>query len=458
MAIYRSLAVGIISSASMLLTPFRVNIALAQLAPEEISALAKPITVRIDGVNQGSGVIVGKADNVYAVVTNWHVVRVVGNYTIQTADGEKHAVDYTQTQEFPNSTDLAIVKFTSDNDYEVATLGDSEDLGEGQTIHLAGYPGSGQIAGESDRFYRFNSLSINAILPDNREGGYSLAYGGENFSGMSGSPILDSNGDVVGINGTAYVDADGKARSNYAIPIDTYKELVEVVAAAQPQEDTNSLRNTVATASNLSTADTLVKEKLDPVPVFTIADDKGAPLVATGEDGGKVAGVFISQREADEFIARLIVKDPELAVKVKVVPVSLGEVNNLNRQDNLSFAYVPENTEVENAQDIMTANGNEYEGGVPLFVAKLEDEYMTITRDDEQVIPFFFELAKVEELIAKYKAKNSESAEASDIEIGVVPLEGVIETLENSQGDDSKLEKLVLVPTSESIEFLQSAK
>ena len=201
MTAVRLLLVGMFSVAGILLTPSQINIALAQLAPEEISEIAKPITVRIDGVNEGSGVIIDRYDNVYTVVTNWHVVKVVGEYTVQTSDGEIHPVDY--TQEFPESTDLAIIEFSSENDYDVATLGESETLGEGQTIHLAGYPGSGQIVGESDRFYRFNSLSINAILPESREGGYSVAYAGENFSGMSGSPILDSNGDVVGINGTA---------------------------------------------------------------------------------------------------------------------------------------------------------------------------------------------------------------------------------------------------------------
>ena len=440
MAIYRSLVVGIISSASMLLTPFRVNIALAQLAPEEISAIAKPITVRIDGVNQGSGVIIGKSDNVYAVVTNWHVVRVLGNYTVQTADGEKHSVDYGQTQEFPNSTDLAIVKFTSDNDYEVATLGDSDNLGEGQTIHLAGYPGSGQIIGESDRFYRFNSLNISAILPDGREGGYSLAYGGENFSGMSGSPILDSNGDVVGINGTAYVDADGKARSNYAIPIDTYKELVEVVAANKPQEDTNSLQNTIATASNLSAVDTLVKEKLNSVPVFAIADDKGAPLVS-GEDDDKVAGAFVSQQDAEEFITKLRVEDPEVGAKVKVVPVSLAEVNSLDSQE-LNFAYIPGDNEVESAKSILAKNAVEYEEGVPLFMAKIENsqEYLTLTKDGKQVVPLFFELSRLEELIARYQAESSGTAKAIDIEVRL--LEDTIDALENLDVNNKSLDEL----------------
>ena len=456
MAIYRLLVAAIISSTSILLTPFRLNIALAQLAPEEINKIAKPITVRIDGVGQGSGVIVGKENDVYTVVTNWHVVKVLGNYTVQTVDGEKHSVDYRQVREFPNSVDLAIIEFSSDNDYEVATIGDSELLGEGQTIHLAGYPGSGQIIGESDRYYRFNSLSINAILPDNREGGYSLSYGGENFSGMSGSPILDSNGDVIGINGTAYVDFDGKARCNYAIPINTYKELVSVVEQPQPKSEPNSLQN-IATASNLSTVDTLVDEKLNPIPVFSILDENGAPLVANQDDGSRTAGVFISQKDADKFIIQLKIEQPELGAKVKIVPVSLAEVNRFSREEKLDFDYIPNEIEVNNAKDILFQNGGEYENGVPLFVgrSKKEKSYLTFDRGEQQVIPFFFDLSQLEELVAKVEAENSSLA--GNIYIEVVMLKNVINSLENSD-NNQVIQQLVLVPTKESIQFLQSAK
>ncbi|MEM8722381.1 MAG: Tic22 family protein [Cyanobacteria bacterium P01_G01_bin.39] len=434
MAIPRSFLVGIISSANILFTPSSIIIAQAQLAPQEVSAIAKAITVRIDGVSEGSGVIIDNSDDTYSVITNWHVVKVLGNYTVQTYDGQKHSVDYRQTQEFSESTDLAIIKFTSENDYEVSTLGDSEALGEGQTIHLAGYPGSDQIIGENDRFYRFNSLSINAILPDSREGGYSLAYGGENFSGMSGSPILNSNGEVIGINGTAYVDVDGKARANYAIPIHIYQELAASI-------------------------DTFVINKLDPVTVFTIADAQGAPLVASREDDKKVAGVFISQNDANEFVNQLKTENPELAAKVRVVPVSLGEVYKLSEsaqsQENaLNFAYVPEEEAVNSAKIIGEENQQPYQGGVPLFVARGGEgkDYLTFERDGKQVIPFFFEKAQLDEMVAKFQEQEPEIAANVDIEVH--PLEGLIETLATSS--DEILEKIVLVPSSESIEFLEN--
>lgn len=201
-----------------------------------------------------------------------------------------------------------------------------------------------------------------------------------------------------------------------------------------------------------------IQEKLNPVPVFTIADEQGAPLVASGEDNSKVAGVFISQTDANNFVSELQTKNPELASKVKVVPVSLGEVYKLSESDRgkenaLNFAYVPEEEAVTSAKTILGESGQEYKGGVPLFVAKGGDDkgYLTIEKDSQQVIPFFFEKQQLESMVAKFKEQKPEIADSVNIE--VVPLEGVIETLQTSE--DEMLSKIVLVPSTESIEFLQ---
>lgn len=202
-----------------------------------------------------------------------------------------------------------------------------------------------------------------------------------------------------------------------------------------------------------------VLKKLDPVPVFTIADEQGAPLVASGDDEAKVAGVFISQEDANEFVNQLKDKNPELAEKVKVVPVSLGEVYKLaeaaqTEENALNFAYVPQEEAVASAKTIGEANQQPYQGGVPLFVAKGGEDkgYLTIEKDSQQVIPFFFDKQQLEQMVSKFKEQKPDVAASVDIE--VVPLEGVIETLETSE--DKMLEKIVLVPTEESIQFLQN--
>ena len=200
----------------------------------------------------------------------------------------------------------------------------------------------------------------------------------------------------------------------------------------------------------------LLSSALDPIPVFTIADEEGAPLVATGEDEEKTAGVFISQEDANEFVVQLRERNPELADRVRVIPVSLGEVYELDvaegEEDELNFAFVPEAEAVEKATSILTANGEEYMGGTPLFVAQNGEGYLTVEQNGQQIIPFFFDLDQLEELTARFEAEQPELA--SSLTIEVVPLEGVIETLATS--DDELLEKIVLIPTEESIAFLET--
>jgi hypothetical protein len=217
----------------------------------------------------------------------------------------------------------------------------------------------------------------------------------------------------------------------------------------------SAIENLVANA--LPEAEVL--KKLEPVPVFTIADEKGAPLVASGENKAKVAGVFISQGDANEFVNQLKTENPELAQKVRVVPVSLGEVYKLagspeGEKNSLNFAYVPEKEAVASAKTIGEANKQPYKGGVPLFVAKGGEGkgYLTFERNSQQVIPFFFDKAQLEEMIARFKKQQPDIA--SNINIEVHPLEGVIETLET--GSDEILQKIVLVPSTESIKFLQT--
>lgn len=210
--------------------------------------------------------------------------------------------------------------------------------------------------------------------------------------------------------------------------------------------------------------DQIVK-KLDSVPVFTITDPKGAPLVASvnnGDKKGSIAGVFISQHDAQAFIERLKKDNPDLAKNVKVVPVSLGEVYQLaeankNKPDHLDFAYVPVQQQVDSATALLHQSGQQQQfKGTPLFVARAGKDkdkgYLTVQEGNQQVIPFFFDKEQLQTMVDRYKQQKP--SEAATIEIQPVTLEGVIETLKT--GNDQKLNNIVLVPSRESLEFLSS--
>ncbi len=233
------------------------------ITPQQLNRRAKYFTVRLDGASNGSGVIIDESDNTYTVLTNWHVVQEPGQYTVQTSDGREHQVNYQQIKQL-GGVDLALVKFTSEQNYQVAEVGDSDYLSEGQAVHLAGYPG---IKTNNDRLYRFYNLNIVGLLDTPINQGYSVLYEGETISGMSGSPLLDDNGNLVGIHGIYRVDDPAiRKGSSYAIPINTYKELV----AEQP-ESTETVTSQPSPVVNSESTDTVTSQ---PSPVAIQKDTK----------------------------------------------------------------------------------------------------------------------------------------------------------------------------------------
>ncbi|MEC4983310.1 MAG: Tic22 family protein [Oscillatoria sp. PMC 1068.18] len=206
-----------------------------------------------------------------------------------------------------------------------------------------------------------------------------------------------------------------------------------------------------------------VMEKLRSVPVFTVTDAEGAPLVVNDDRQNEraVAGVFISQDDANAFLERLKRDNPDLGNQVQVTAVSLGAVyqlgqENRDRADGLSFAFVPIDEQVKSAETLIRQGGQEIEEfrGVPLFVARAgnDQRYLTLQQGDRQMVPFFFEQEQLQTMVDAFKQQNPELA--TTVKVMVVNLEGVIETLRNSE--NQQLNQILLVPSQESMEFLRS--
>jgi Trypsin-like peptidase domain len=182
-----------------------------------VNQMVKNSTVRIDGAENGSGVIFAQDDYGYVVLTNQHVVKNAGEYMVITADGKSHPVRDIQILE---KTDLALVYFDSEDSYSVIPQGNSDTLIEGQVIHIAGYPGMQNIA--SNRTYRFMSESLIGFLaPSDIKDGYELIYSGEAVPGMSGSPIINEEAQLIGVYGLTDIDFTTGASYLYGIPINT---------------------------------------------------------------------------------------------------------------------------------------------------------------------------------------------------------------------------------------------
>jgi len=159
--------------------------------------VAPEITVRIEGTAQGSGVIVERVGTIYKVLTNAHVLQKRGVYSLVTPDGKCYSINSSTIQRLPE-LDLAIFLFKSPQVYEVAQIGDPGKLTLGQRVYVGGWARSGARLHPRVFLTSEGQLrEINSQLP----WGYSLTYTNLVRVGMSGGPILDQQGRLLGING-----------------------------------------------------------------------------------------------------------------------------------------------------------------------------------------------------------------------------------------------------------------
>jgi hypothetical protein len=169
------------------------------LTPVEVNDIAKQITVMIGGLDgKGSGVIIAKDGNTYTVLTAYHVIKNPGVYDIITYDGEKYRIERSQNV---GKLDLALVKFTSSKNYPIAKIADSRTVKEGETVHNSGFP-IPSISNSQQRNYFFLTSQITA-RGRGENLGYDLFLSGSPRPGMSGGPILNDQGEVIGIYGKA---------------------------------------------------------------------------------------------------------------------------------------------------------------------------------------------------------------------------------------------------------------
>ncbi len=230
MKFYYALAPVIIGVTIALVQP---QIAVA-LSSTEVAKLTKAITVLIDNKNgSGTGVIIKHEGNTYTVLTTKHVVENQTEYEIVTPDGQRYPLDYKTVKKLPE-VDLAIVQFTSDQSYAVAKIGNSDEAIEGATAYVAGFPqAKGAI---SNSIYNFTDGRITANASKPLRNGYALVYSNDTLPGMSGGPVLNEKGELVGIHGMGdtienFQISDQnpniiiKTGFNLGIPINTFLKL-----------------------------------------------------------------------------------------------------------------------------------------------------------------------------------------------------------------------------------------
>ncbi len=168
-----------------------------------------PAPERRSGV--GAGVIIDKSG---VILTNNHVVEGATEVTVRLSDGREYQGFDIKTDK---SSDLAVVHIKPTGDLPAATLGDSDKISIGDWVLAVGNPfnqemtvSAGIISGKGRTLssgQRAQYLQTDAAINP----------------GNSGGPLVDLDGEVVGINTAIASSSGGFQGVGFAIPINQAK-------------------------------------------------------------------------------------------------------------------------------------------------------------------------------------------------------------------------------------------
>ena len=169
----------------------------------------------------GSGFVY---DDTGHIITNNHVIDDALKITVTFLDGESYAAEIVGNDA---DLDLAVLKINARNSYlHHLELGSSSELKVGQQVVAIGNP-----FGLSGSMTTGIVSQIGRLLP--QESGYSIPNVIQTDAainpGNSGGPLLNLNGEVVGINTAIQSETGNFTGVGFAIPSDTVKKVVPIL-------------------------------------------------------------------------------------------------------------------------------------------------------------------------------------------------------------------------------------
>ena len=268
----------------------------------------------------GSGFIISKDGY---IVTNQHVIGDAEKITVRLSDEHELEAEVIGSDD---KTDIALIKIDSKEPLPEISLGSSSDLQIGDWVMAIGNPfgleqtvtagivsAKGRVigAGPYDDFIQTDA-SINP--------------------GNSGGPLLNLQGEVVGINSAIFSQGGGNIGIGFAIPIDMAKSII-----TQLKDSGKVTRGWLGVAIQTVTAELAKSFDLDePMGALVAEVTEGGPAKKAGIQRGDIITHFRGEQVPKSHDLPAMVAQSPVGEKVQVtilrggqektIPVTLGEL------------------------------------------------------------------------------------------------------------------------------------
>ncbi len=198
----------------------------ALIATVQDSVLAV-ISENVDeAVSLGSGVVYDYADGWYYLFTNHHVIEDFVNISLYYQKyGNTFVIGFDDI-EFLGSyerADIALLRFQSDQDFNLVAFADSFELKAGQAVYAIGHPGNLSHYGSVTSGI-ISKLNINMQLDDTNA--FFIKHDAAINPGNSGGPLLNAFGEVIGMNTLKTIGADIEGQG-YALPSNSMVRMLD---------------------------------------------------------------------------------------------------------------------------------------------------------------------------------------------------------------------------------------
>jgi serine protease Do len=194
----------------------RINITVYQNVAPAIVAIDADID---EGVSSGTGCII---DPDGLILTSSHVVEGCKDIKITLADGKTCTGKIVANNNA--KSDFALIKITPPTRLQTIKLGDSSNVKVGQKVLAIGNP------------FGFNRTLTTGIISRVDTEKNKIQTDAAINPGSSGGPLLNVNGEVIGINQSIYNPDNNKSNIGigFAVPVNVAKSFINEVKNTKP--------------------------------------------------------------------------------------------------------------------------------------------------------------------------------------------------------------------------------